>query len=102
MKFDSNGHLIKEYKEIYDDKNKKLYDCNDIAIDSKNNIFLSSGVNQCIWKFDSNLNFITKFGSKNPKDGKLEYPYGVAVDSRDNVYVVDASDFCIKKFKLKH
>jgi len=102
MKFDSNGHLIKEYKEIYDDKNKKILDCNDIAIDSKNNIFISSGVHQCIWKFDSNLNFITKFGSKNPKDGKLEYPYSLAVDSKDNVYVVDAGDFSIKKFKLKH
>jgi hypothetical protein len=50
----------------------------------------------------SNLNFITKFGFKNPKDGKLEYPYSLAMASKDNVYVVDASDFCIKKFKLKH
>jgi hypothetical protein len=96
---DPDGDLIKEYEAIYDDKKKKLINCFNIAIDSENNIFISGGrTNHCIFKYDSELNFITKFGSEE----ELKRPSSIAVDSKDNVYVLDIEDLCIKKFALKH
>ena len=37
--------------------------------------------NNRIQKFDSNGNFITKWGSKGTGDGQFDYPTGIAVDS---------------------
>lgn len=103
MKYTSDGHLIKKYKELHDNKKRVLKSCHDIAIDSEDNIFISGGVNYpCIFKFDHNLKFITKFGIETSNEGKLKAPQSIAVDSEGNVYVVDIGDFSIKKFTPKN
>lgn len=102
MKYDSDGHLIKKYKELHDEKKNILKSCQDIAIDSEDNIFISVGYEYSgILKFDSNLKLITRFGIKNSGEGQLKRPFSIAVDSEGNVYVVDIYDFCIKKFAPK-
>ena len=40
-------------------------------------------------KFDSDGNFITKWGSEGTEDGQFDFANGVAVDSAGNVYVAD-------------
>ncbi len=48
--------------------------------------------NNRIQKFDSNGNFITKWGFKGTGDGQFDNPYGIAVDSSGNVYVADTDN----------
>jgi hypothetical protein len=98
----SKGQIIEGYKNLYDEKKNKLDVSEIIAIDSKDNIFISGrAAYPCIFKFDPNLKFITKFGSKDPGNGQLKKIGSIAVDSESNVYVVDIGDFCIKKFAPK-
>ena len=54
--------------------------------------------NYRIQKFDSNGNFITKWGSEGSEDGQFILPLGLDVDSHENVYVVDQGKANIQKF----
>ena len=51
-----------------------------------------------VYKFDSDGNFITKWGSKGHGDGEFNYPKGISVDSKGYVYVADAYNHRIQKF----
>jgi len=51
-----------------------------------------------IKKFDSNGNFITKWGSNGTKDGQFVWPSDIGIDSQDNVYVVDRGNSRINVF----
>ncbi|MEQ8192647.1 MAG: hypothetical protein ABRQ39_32075, partial [Candidatus Eremiobacterota bacterium] len=98
LKYSANGGLLKEY-ELYDEKKKRLYNCHSITIDSKDNIFISGGsTHHCIWKFDSEYNLITKFGSEGSGNGQFKSPCSIAVDLKGNVYVMDNVNCCIQKF----
>jgi DNA-binding beta-propeller fold protein YncE len=55
--------------------------------------------NDRIQKFDSNGNFITKWGSNGTGDGKFNYPKDIAVGSSSGyVYVADTDNNRIQKF----
>jgi DNA-binding beta-propeller fold protein YncE len=58
-----------------------------VAVDSSNNVYVVDTANHRIQKFDSEGNFITKWGSQGDGDGEFRGPSGVAVDSSNNVYV---------------
>lgn len=60
-----------------------------IAVDSRGNIYVSSPGVQTVIKFDSQGNYLTKWGSKGSGDDQFTEPYGIAVDSQGNVYVCD-------------
>lgn len=49
-------------------------------------------------KFDSNGNFITKWGTAGAGDGQFTTPAGIAVDSLGNVFVADQGNNRIQKF----
>jgi streptogramin lyase len=67
-----------------------------IDIDSLGNVYVTDDYS--ILKFDSNGNFITKWGSEGSEDGQFSYPNGIAIDSQDNVYVTDLDNHNIQKF----
>jgi streptogramin lyase len=69
-----------------------------IAVDSDGNIYVADTNNDRIQKFDSDGNFITKWGSYGSGDSEFNEPWGVAVDSDGNVYVADKSNHRIQKF----
>jgi DNA-binding beta-propeller fold protein YncE len=62
--------------------------------------------NTRIQKFDSNGNFITKWGSFGSiwdsfgsfDDGQFDWPCGIAVDNSGNVFVADTWNNLIQKF----
>jgi tripartite motif-containing protein 71 len=49
-------------------------------------------------KFDSNGNFITKWGSFGSGNGQFSGPAGIAIDSSGNVYVADGNNHRIQVF----
>jgi len=70
-----------------------------IAVDSSGNVYVADSGNHRIQKFDSNGNFITRWGSNGyMEDGKFQELEGVAVDSSLNVYVADTYNHRIQKF----
>jgi DNA-binding beta-propeller fold protein YncE len=69
-----------------------------VAVDSSGNVFVVDTYNDRIQKFDSNGNFISKWGSYGTGDGEFEWPEDIAVDGSGNVYVVDLGNDRIQKF----
>ena len=55
------------------------YPCG-LAIDRAGNVYVADSGNGCIWKFDSEGNFLTKWGTWGVDDGQFMHLYGVAVD----------------------
>lgn len=77
----------------------------DVAFDSLGNIYVTEtntnsevSWNCRVQKFDSNFNFITKWGTRGSGDGEFNYPRGIVIDSHDNVYVADIFNHRIQKF----
>ncbi|HUK38061.1 MAG TPA: hypothetical protein VLV30_02980, partial [Methanomicrobiales archaeon] len=53
-----------------------------------------------IQKFDSNGNFITRWGCSGTDDGHFQNAIGVAVDAAGNVYVTDAYNNRVQEFAM--
>jgi DNA-binding beta-propeller fold protein YncE len=79
------------------DRGYRLY----LAIDTSGNIFVVDEGNNRIQKFDSNGNFITKWGTEGTGNGQFDEPTGIAIDSSGNVYVVDRGNSRIQVFALQ-
>ncbi len=60
-----------------------------VAVDSSGYVFVADTHNNRIQKFDSDGNFITKWGSVGTGDGEFYLPWCIAVDSSGYVYVAD-------------
>ncbi|KAF5418120.1 MAG: hypothetical protein C5S38_00325 [Candidatus Methanophagaceae archaeon] len=69
-----------------------------IAVDSSGNVFVTDAYINRIQKFDSNGNFITKWGCKGSGEGEFESPCDIAVDNSGNVFVADSFNMRIQKF----
>ena len=116
QKFDSNGNFITKwgsYGEVcYPDGyyycigyapddpagNGKFAANQAVAVDSAGYVYVAEKGNHRIQKFDSNGNFITKWGSLGSGDGQFNGPYAIAFDSDGHVYVADYSNNRIQKF----
>ena len=77
-----------------------------IAIDKYDNVYVTDpqsdpGCSQQprVLKFDSEGNFITKWGSYGKGDGQFRDPEHLAVDSQGNVYVSDRKNENIQVFE---
>jgi hypothetical protein len=55
--------------------------------------------NDRIQKFDSNGNFLTKWGTLGAGDMELYYPGGITVSDSGDVYVADSGNHCIKVYR---
>lgn len=67
-------------------------------------IYVADGSNNRIQKFDSNGQFLAKWGAGGGNgqygagNGEFNYPHGVAVDAAGNIYVADTTNDRIQKF----
>ncbi len=73
-----------------------------IDVDSNSNIYVSDRYNHRIQKFNSNGNFICKYGRyggyRPNSEGYFYYPWGLAIDSSDNVYIADSYHHSIRVY----
>ena len=69
-----------------------------ITTDSSGNVYVADVGNDRIQKFDSDGNFITKWGSEGTGDGQFDAPRGITTDSSGNVYVADGFNDRIQVF----
>jgi streptogramin lyase len=104
-KFTSDGEFIDAWGNKgsgngefdFSDTSQSIYG-GDIASDGNGNIYVVDNLNNRIQRFDSNGNFITKWGSYGTGDGEFDRPSGIVIDNTGNIYVVDTGNYRIQKF----
>ena len=102
QKFDSNGNFITKSggpsgREIGGTGDGQFQNPEGIAVDSSDNVYVADSGNSRIQKFDSNGNFITKWGSEGTGDGQFYGLNSIATDSSGNVYSTEFANR-IQKF----
>lgn len=69
-----------------------------IAIDSEDNIYISSLGSNAILKFSPIGKLLLQFGKKGKNKGELNKPYGITLDIKDNIYITDFGNHRVQKF----
>jgi DNA-binding beta-propeller fold protein YncE len=89
---------IKDSPGAHERGDGQFYYTEGIDIDSSGNVYVAEQGNDRVQKFDSNGNFIAKWGGLGKKDGQFDVAYALAIDSNDCVYVSDSDNCRIQKF----
>ena len=104
QKFDSNWNPILMWGSK-GSKNNQFCHIEHLALDKHDNVYVTDpqsdpgcSMQPRVLKFDSEGNFITKFGSYGNKSGQFKDPEHLAIGSDGNVYVSDRSNNNIQKF----
>jgi len=96
QKFFQDGQLINQWEMNHVD-GRVVYSVIDIAIDSKENVYVVNG--NRVQQFTSDGNFIREWGEEEgSSNGQFKTPSGIAIDHLDNVYVADTYNDRIQKF----
>jgi tripartite motif-containing protein 71 len=78
--------------------NGKFDDPKAMAFDSTGNIYVVDNDNLRVQKFDSNGNYLLKWGSEGTSNGEFGNPRSIGIDSSNNIYVGDIERDDIQKF----
>ena len=68
---------------------------NEVQIDSKGQIYISDGINQCIHLYSTNGKFIRKIGRKGEAPGEYQYIWGIKITGGDSLIVYDGVQYRI-------
>jgi DNA-binding beta-propeller fold protein YncE len=106
QKFDSDGNFILKFGST-GTGNSQFKGVEHMATDKYDNIYVNDpqqekyggSMEPTVKKFDTNGNFITKFGALGKGDGQFTDPEHLAIDSDGNVYVSDRKSNTISVFK---
>jgi DNA-binding beta-propeller fold protein YncE len=94
LKFNNDGMFISRWTVA--GPNPQVDTQNAIAIDTANNVYVSS--NNRIFKYTNEGQFLFSWGSPGTGQGEFNQVVGLATDSMNNVYVVEKYNFRIQKF----
>ncbi|MEM6319282.1 MAG: 3-coathanger stack domain-containing protein [Bacteroidota bacterium] len=70
----------------------------EMAIDASGNIYVVDSVNARIQKFDTNGNFLIKWGGAGTTEGLFNGIKEIALDQSGNVYIPEAGNYRLQKF----
>ena len=99
-KFNSKGEYLTSWELEQFDGN--VHNVLDIAVDNEGYVYVCDGVqgkifNHYIQKFDSEGNFISKFGGFGSEDGQFNVPKGIAINDT-SIYVIDQYNARIQQY----
>jgi DNA-binding beta-propeller fold protein YncE len=69
-----------------------------MAFDSLDRLYVTDEMNHRVSIFDTEGNFLGKWGEQGDGDGQLNGPSGIDFDSEDNAYVVDQHNHRVQKY----
>ncbi len=102
QKFSKNGDILTQWGSYgniwYGGSDGQFNSPMGIAIGVDGSVYVADAGNCRIQKFDSNGNFIAKWGSYGSNNGQFNYPRGVAISSDGSIYVADTKNHRIQKF----
>ncbi len=61
----------------------------DIAVDGRQNVYVSSSFGKTVYIFDRDGKFVDRFGKEGNEPGAMSSPGAIAVDGRGRIYVAD-------------
>jgi tripartite motif-containing protein 71 len=102
QKFDSQGNFLKGWTNaglIPGDPNPSRPPQLSLAVDSQDNLYVADFEFGAIEKFDSNGNFLLRWGGTDSADSQLYGP-NVAVDGKDMVWVAEAENGRVQQFDV--
>ena len=69
-----------------------------LALDSKENIYVTDEWLNRISVFDKDGTLLNMWGSEGQGDGEMQGPSGIAIDPEDNIFIVDSRNHRVQKF----
>ncbi|HMN24907.1 MAG TPA: 6-bladed beta-propeller [Ignavibacteriaceae bacterium] len=93
--FSQQNNSIINLKEDLIINSNDIGKINEIQIDSKGQIFISDGINQCIHLFSSKGKFLRKIGRKGNAPGEYQYIWGIQITKGDTLIVYDGVQYRI-------
>jgi tripartite motif-containing protein 71 len=89
QKFTDKGVFITKYDGKW---------ANGMAVDNNANVYICFSNRHKVYKFTSDFDSITEWGSLGSSNGQFNWPHGIAIDHGNNIYVVDRGNHRIQKF----
>ncbi len=98
-KYDSSGTKLSELSvTLQGSADGQFSQPSGLTVDEEGNIYVMDTGNRRIQKFDSEGEFITKWGTSGSGNGQFDNPSHIALDASGNVYVSDTGNHRIQKF----
>ena len=66
--------------------------------DNVGNVYVCFSNRHKVYKFTSDFDSITEWGSLGNSNGQFNWPHGIAIDHGNNIHVVDRGNHRIQKF----
>ncbi|XP_019628465.1 PREDICTED: tripartite motif-containing protein 3-like [Branchiostoma belcheri] len=69
-----------------------------ITVDGEGNILVSDSMDNCVYVYRDDGQFLFQFGSTGSGEGQLNCPYGICTDRAGNIIVADTGNRRVEKF----
>ncbi|XP_078575647.1 uncharacterized protein LOC144861547 [Branchiostoma floridae x Branchiostoma japonicum] len=78
-----------------------------ITVDREGNILVSDWLNDCVYVYNEEGQFLFQFGGEGSCEGRLQFPHGICTDRAGNIIVADSGNSRVSMFDktgkfLKH
>jgi sugar lactone lactonase YvrE len=102
QKYDKDGNFILMWGSQGSEDGQFLFNVppahyGAVTVDQADYVYVTDHFNR-VQKFDSNGNFLMKFGGTGYADGEFATLFGVAVDDQGNIYTADSTQYEVEKF----